>query len=136
MRLITWADKLKPVSAVIKDKLSEFLADARGQRAHVIRAFKSAGHMLEAAGKGFGKCFWGNRWKHVLFEHFCWHGMLILPSNVVSTAPQSLVCFILRLAFGLVHQRYVLHLHRPRWSNRSKCSKCERSAREKKAAVK
>ena len=70
MRLITWADKLKPVSAVIKDKLSEFLADARCQRAHVIRAFKSAGHMLEAAGKGFGKCYWGNRWKHVLFEHF------------------------------------------------------------------
>jgi hypothetical protein len=55
---------------IIKTRLNEILSDSRVQRMHIIRAFMATSRVLEQEGRGFGKSFWGNKWKHYLFETF------------------------------------------------------------------
>lgn len=55
---------------IIKDKLTHFLSDSRIQRSHIIQAFMAASRTIEQDDKGFGKSFWGNKWKHFIFDNF------------------------------------------------------------------
>jgi len=56
------------VDDVIKDTLCGILSRAREERGHVIQAFMIAGQNIEHNDEGFGKGYWGCKWKFILFD--------------------------------------------------------------------
>eukprot|EP00960_Hanusia_phi_P020348 600231-Hanusia_phi.AAC.7 len=56
------------VDDVIKDTLCGILSRAREERGHVIQAFMTAGQIIEHKDLGFGKGYWGSKWKFILFD--------------------------------------------------------------------
>lgn len=56
------------VDDVIKDTLCGILSRAREERGHVIQAFMIAGQKIEHNDEGFGKGYWGCKWKFILFD--------------------------------------------------------------------
>jgi hypothetical protein len=47
--------------------------DAKLERSVVIQGFMKAHHEIEKSGKGFGKGYWGNKWRFKIFDGFYTH---------------------------------------------------------------
>jgi hypothetical protein len=47
--------------------------DAKLERSVVIQGFMKAHHEIEKAGKGFGKGYWGSKWRFKIFDGFYTH---------------------------------------------------------------
>ena len=52
---------------------SGILMDAKLERSVVIQGFMKAHHEIEKAGKGFGKGYWGSKWRFKIFDGFYTH---------------------------------------------------------------
>ena len=47
--------------------------DAKLERSVVIQGFMIANHEVQKSGKGFGKAYWGNKWRFKIFDGFYTH---------------------------------------------------------------
>jgi len=61
------------VDDLMKETFSGILMDAKLERSVVIQGFMKAHHEIEKSGKGFGKGFWGNKWRFKIFDGFYTH---------------------------------------------------------------
>jgi hypothetical protein len=52
---------------------SGILMDAKLERSVVIQGFMIANHEVQKSGKGFGKAYWGNKWRFKIFDGFYTH---------------------------------------------------------------
>ena len=52
---------------------SGILIDAKVERSVVIQGFMKAHHEIEKSGRGFGKGYWGNKWRFKIFDGFYTH---------------------------------------------------------------
>lgn len=58
------------VDDLMKETFSGILVDAKLERSVVIQGFMKAHHDIEKSGKGFGKAYWGNKWRFKIFDGF------------------------------------------------------------------
>ena len=47
--------------------------DAKLERSVVIQGFMKAFHDIEKSGRGFGKAYWGSKWRFKIFDGFYTH---------------------------------------------------------------
>jgi len=58
------------IDDLMKEAFNTILNDAKVERSIVIQGFMRAHQKLEREGKGFGKAFWGSKWRFKLFDAF------------------------------------------------------------------
>jgi hypothetical protein len=61
------------VEDLMKEAFSGILTDAKLERSVVIQGFTRAHQQIQAAGKGFGKRYWGDKWRFIIFDGFYTH---------------------------------------------------------------
>jgi hypothetical protein len=61
------------VDDLMKETFSAILFDAKLERSIVIQGFMRAHAEIEKSGKGFGKAYWGSKWRFKLFDGFYTH---------------------------------------------------------------
>ena len=63
------------VDDVMKETFSGILSDAKVERGIVIQGFMRAHHEIEKSGNGFGRTYWGSRWRFKIFDGFYTHAV-------------------------------------------------------------
>lgn len=61
------------IDDVMKETFSSILVDSKMERGVVIQGFMRAQHEIEKAGRGFGKAYWGSKWRFKVFDGFYTH---------------------------------------------------------------
>lgn len=61
------------IDELMKETFSGILMDAKLERSVVIQGFMIASSEIEKSGNGFGKAYWGNKWRFKIFDGFYTH---------------------------------------------------------------
>lgn len=61
------------IDDLMKETFSGILMDAKLERSVVIQGFMKAFHDIEKSGRGFGKAYWGSKWRFKIFDGFYTH---------------------------------------------------------------
>lgn len=61
------------IDDLMKETFSGILMDARLERSVVIQGFMIANNEIAKSGDGFGKAYWGNKWRFKIFDGFYTH---------------------------------------------------------------
>lgn len=61
------------IDDLMKETFSAILVDAKLERSVVIQGFMRAHHEIEKSGNGFGKAYWGSKWRFKIFDGFYTH---------------------------------------------------------------
>jgi hypothetical protein len=67
------ANATMDIDDVMKETFAGILVDAKVERSVVIQGFMRAHHEIEKSGNGFGKTYWGSKWRFKLFDGFYTH---------------------------------------------------------------
>ena len=62
-----------PLDTKRNQTFSGILMDAKLERSVVIQGFMIASSEIEKSGNGFGKAYWGNKWRFKIFDGFYTH---------------------------------------------------------------
>lgn len=60
-------------NCICAQTFSGILMDAKLERSVVIQGFMKAFHDIEKSGRGFGKAYWGSKWRFKIFDGFYTH---------------------------------------------------------------